>query len=106
MKTREEAICYCLRLENTYEDYPFRDKNWTLMRHNANKKVFACIFHRDGHIWINVKCDDGWQDFYQQNYCSIVPAYHMNKDHWNSIILDGLNLEVQFFSLRIGFGAT
>lgn len=38
MKTREDAIHYCLKLENTYEDYPFKDKNWTLMRHKKIKK--------------------------------------------------------------------
>lgn len=89
MKTREEAINYCLKLENTYEDYPFSDNNWTLMRHKENKKVFAWIFKRDGHIWINLKCEAGWLDFYRQNYRSIVSAFHLNKDHWNSIILDG-----------------
>ena len=89
MKTREEAINYCLKLENTYEDYPFSDKNWTLMRHKENKKVFAWIFKRGDHIWINLKCENGWLDFYRQNYPSIVPAFHLNKEHWNSIILDG-----------------
>ncbi|GIP17388.1 hypothetical protein J40TS1_30300 [Paenibacillus montaniterrae] len=89
MKTREEAIHYCASLENTYEDYPFRDKNWTVMRHKSNKKVFAWIFEKDGHIWINVKCQPGWLDFYRNTYPSVVPAFHLNKDHWNSIILDG-----------------
>ncbi|MCY8701534.1 MmcQ/YjbR family DNA-binding protein, partial [Bacillus spizizenii] len=32
MKNREEAIDYCLSFKDAYEDYPFRDKNWTLMR--------------------------------------------------------------------------
>ncbi|WP_010280839.1 MmcQ/YjbR family DNA-binding protein [Bacillus timonensis] len=89
MKTRKEAIEYCMKLDNTYEDYPFNDKNWTLMRHNENKKVFAWIFNKDDHIWMNVKCEPDWLDFYRQNYSSIVPAFHLNKDHWNSIILDG-----------------
>jgi len=86
---REEAISYCLNLENTYEDYPFKDKNWTLMRHKESKKVFAWIFNREEHIWINLKCEVGWLDFYRQNYHSIVPAFHLNKEHWNSLILDG-----------------
>jgi len=89
VKTREEAIRYCLKWKNTYEDYPFRDKNWTLIRHKENKKVFAWIFKREDYIWINLKCENDWLDFYRQNYPSIVPAFHLNKDHWNSIILDG-----------------
>jgi predicted DNA-binding protein (MmcQ/YjbR family) len=89
MKNREGAIGYCLGMGNTYEDYPFRDKNWTLMRHIDNKKVFAWIFEKDGHIWINVKCEPGLLDYWRQIYHSVVPAFHLNKDHWNSIILDG-----------------
>lgn len=89
MKSRREAIDYCLSLENTYEDYPFRDTNWTLMRHVKNKKVFAWIFEKNGQIWINVKCEPGALVFWRQSYASVIPAYHLNKEHWNSIILDG-----------------
>ncbi|RND01192.1 MmcQ/YjbR family DNA-binding protein [Lysinibacillus halotolerans] len=89
MKTRKEAVDYCLKLGNTYEDYPFRDKNWTLMRHKENKKVFAWIFEKEEHIWVNVKCEHGMLELWRQVYESVVPAFHLNKDHWNSIILDG-----------------
>ena len=44
MRTREEVIACCLQLADVYEDYPFRDKNWTVMRHYQNKKAFALIF--------------------------------------------------------------
>ena len=37
MKTRKDVIDFCLNLEDTYEDYPFQDKNWTLMRHKRNR---------------------------------------------------------------------
>ena len=89
MKNREEAIGYCLGMGNTYKDYTFGDKNWTLMRHIDSKKVFAWIFEKDGHIWINVKCEHGFLNYWRQNYNSVVPAFHLNKDHWNSIILEG-----------------
>lgn len=89
MITREEAIVYCKSFENVIEDYPFRDNNWALMRHGGNKKAFACIYEHQNHIWINVKCDPEWRDFWRSAFASIVPAYHMNKEHWNSIILDG-----------------
>ena len=89
MTTREEAIFYCNSLENVIEDYPFHDSNWALMRHAGNKKTFACIYERMDQIWINVKCDPAWRDFWRSAFESIVPAYHMNKEHWNSIILDG-----------------
>lgn len=59
------------------------------MRHKNNNKVFAWIFPRQGNIWINVKCDPEWRDFWRSAYKSVVPGYHLNKEHWNSIIMDG-----------------
>ena len=89
MRTSEEVIACCLQLADVYEDYPFRDKNWTVMRHYQNKKAFAWIFERQGNIWVNVKCAEGWLQFWRQKYEAIIPAYHLNKEHWNSVILDG-----------------
>ncbi|MBQ4528562.1 MAG: MmcQ/YjbR family DNA-binding protein [Clostridia bacterium] len=89
MKTRQDAINFCLSLKNTYEDYPFRDHNWTIMRHNDSKKMFAAIYERQGNIWINVKCDPMLTYMWRSAFDAVVPAYHMNKWHWNSIILDG-----------------
>lgn len=87
--SRRELTAYCLTFPDVYEDYPFKDTNWTCMRIRANRKVFAWIFERNGHIWVNVKCDPQWRDFWRNAYESVVPAYHLNKEHWNSVILDG-----------------
>lgn len=89
MLERTEAITLCNRFKDIYEDYPFHDANWTVMRHKVNKKMFACIYEKNDLIWINVKCDPEWRDFWRSTYQSVVPGYHMNKEHWNSIILDG-----------------
>lgn len=89
MRTRQEAVDFCLTLEDTYEDHPFHDFNWTLMRHKGNKKSFATIYERQGNIWINVKCSPDLIFMWRNVFNSVVPAYHMNKEHWNSIILDG-----------------
>lgn len=61
MTEKQEIIQYCLTLKDSYEDYPFHDPNWCVIRHKKNRRVFA----------------------------SVIPAYHLNKKHWNSIILDG-----------------
>lgn len=53
MKTRKDIIDFCLSLKNTYEDYPFHDFNWTVMRHKDNKKMFAAIYEHMGNIWVN-----------------------------------------------------
>ena len=89
METRKETIAFCKKLAGVYEDYPFHDDNWTVMRHRDTKKTFAYIFEKDGHIWINVKCDPEWRDFWRAAFPSVVPGFHLNKTYWNSIILDG-----------------
>ncbi len=89
MKERNEAIAYCLTYQDVYEDYPFHDPNWCVIRHKKNQRVFAWIFEKDNYIWINVKCDPEWREFWRNAYQAVKPAYHLNKQHWNSIILDG-----------------
>ena len=89
MKTRQEAIAFCRSFAGVYEDYPFHDDNWTVMRHTKNKKTFAFIYERTGCTWINVKVDPEWRDFWRNTFSAVIPAYHMNKTHWNSIILNG-----------------
>lgn len=86
---KEQVIQYCLSFPHVYEDYPFHDPNWCIIRHLGSKKVFAWIFHKDGHVWVNVKCGPDWIQFWRDAYQSVIPAYHLNKAHWNSIILDG-----------------
>ena len=89
MRTREEALACCLAFENTSSDMPFHDPNWVVVRRRESKKMFACVYERNGQIWMNVKVDPEWRDFWRNAFSAVVPAYHMNKEHWNSIILDG-----------------
>ena len=87
--TREEALALCLRFPFAWEDQPFDDPDWTAVRHRENRKIFALIFHREGRVWINLKAEPMWGDFWRQAYPSVLPGYHMNKRHWVSVILDG-----------------
>lgn len=89
MKTRQEAISYGLTFENTYLDTPFKDTNWQLIRIKGSRKAFLWIYEKDEVINLNVKVDPQWRDFWRQTYKSVVAGYHQNKEHWNTIILDG-----------------
>lgn len=89
MRERKEVIEFCMTLPDAEEAYPFDDTNWTVMRHKRNKKMFASICYRLGNIWVNVKCDPNLALMWRDAFPSVVPAYHMNKLHWNSLILDG-----------------
>lgn len=89
MRTREEALAYGLSFEGTYQDAPFHDDNWQLVRYEGNKKAFLWTYERDGYINLNVKVDPEWRDFWRSRYDSVIPGWHQNKEHWNTIILDG-----------------
>ena len=89
MKTREEALEYGLSFPGTYPDAPFHDTNWQLVRYKGNKKAFLWTYERNGHINLNVKADPDKAFFWRDIYESVIPGYHQNKEHWNTIILDG-----------------
>ena len=89
MKTREEAAAYGLTFPDSYEDRPFKDQRWQVIRVKPGKKIFLWIYEKDELIHLNVKTDPRWRDFWRAAYPSVIPGYHQNKEHWNTIILDG-----------------
>ena len=89
MITREEALKFGLSFDNVYEERPFRDQNWQVVRAKENKKIFLWIYDRNGYVNLNVKVDPQWRDFWRSTYEAVTVGYHQNKEHWNTIILDG-----------------
>ena len=89
MKTRQEALAYGLTFPDTYQEAPFHDDNWQLVRVRGSRKAFLWTYERDGIINLNVKVDPEWRDFWRETYASVLPGWHQNKDHWNTILLDG-----------------
>ena len=89
MKTREQALKYGLSFEDTYLDAPFHDNNWQLVRFRGNGRAFLWTYERGGFINLNVKVEPDKAWFWRDAYSSVIPGYHQNKEHWNTIILDG-----------------
>ena len=89
METREEILKYGLSFPDTYTDAPFHDDNWQLVRYKGNKKAFLWTYERNGFLNVNVKTDPEKAYFWRRIYRSVLPGYHQNKDHWNTIVLDG-----------------
>lgn len=89
MTTREEALKYGLSFPDTYQEAPFHDSNWQLVRVKGSRKAFLWTYEKDGHIWLNVKADPEWRDYWRGAFPSVIPGWHQNKEHWNTVILDG-----------------
>mgnify|MGYP000812809383 FL=1 len=89
MMTRKEALEYGLSFPDTYQQAPFHDENWQLVRVKGSKKAFLWTYERNGYLNLNVKTDPEWRDYWRSAFPSVIPGWHQNKDHWNTIILDG-----------------
>ncbi len=89
MTRREEALTYGMSFPDVYTDTPFHDPNWVLVRYRKNRKAFLWTYEYEGTMRINIKVDPQWRDFWRQTYEAVIPGYHQNKEHWNTVILDG-----------------
>ncbi len=99
MITREEILEYVSETPGTMYDKPFEDDfDTTVLRHKSTKKWFGILFKAPaervgvkggGEVEvINLKCDPALSFGLKESYKGIVPAYHMNKYHWISVVLD------------------
>ncbi len=97
--TRNEILNYASDLENTVCDQPFNEDFFTtVLRHKSSKKWFGILLKApkdrmglkgDGEVDVlNLKCDPVLAKGLFESYKGIMPAYHMNKYHWISVILD------------------
>ena len=89
MTTRQEALSFGMTFKDVYQDTPFHDPNWILVRYKKNKKAFLWTYEYEGQMRINIKVDPQWRDFWREAYAAVIPGYHQNKEHWNTIVLDG-----------------
>ncbi len=92
--SKEDIIEYCLSLQDTYKDCPFPDDYESVtMKHCKNKKWFVLIMNVKDKLYLNVKTDPSYSELLRNSYDYIIPGYHMNKEHWNTIVVDN-NVDV------------
>lgn len=89
MQTREEVLAFALSFPDTYQDAPFHDDNWQLVRVKGSRKAFVWTYERNGYMNLNVKVAPEWRDYWRDAFESVLPGWHQNREHWNTIILDG-----------------
>ena len=77
---------YLLSKPEAKEDFPFDDK--TLVFKVAGK-MFALLGLNQEPLRLNLKCEPLHAELLRERYPAVLPGYHMNKRHWNSVLLDG-----------------
>lgn len=82
----EDLRDYVLCLKNVEEGFPFGEE--TLV-YKTGKKIFLLVSLSSVPLQFNVKCDPEKAIELREVYPCILPGYHMNKKHWNTIIVDG-----------------
>ena len=81
----EEIRAYCLSKKGTEEGFPFDDTTLVI---KVGGKIYILI-RLDGDPSINLKCEPVRAIELRESNPSIIPGYHMNKKHWNTVFLDG-----------------
>ena len=82
-KTVEE---YILSMPNAKLDYPFGKD---VAVYKVGDKMFALIAEGADPVRISLKCDPVLAQTLREKYESVLPGYHLNKKHWNTLILTG-----------------
>jgi predicted DNA-binding protein (MmcQ/YjbR family) len=77
---------YCLEKKSTTESFPFGESTLVF---KVSGKIFLLMSLDSLPLQFNVKCDPEKAEELRESYSSIIPAFHMNKKHWNSVILNG-----------------
>jgi len=81
----EQLRDYCLSKPYAGESMPFGDDTLVF---KVKTKMFA-LANLEGPLRINLKCDPELALELRERYRAVVPGYHMNKKHWNSVIING-----------------
>ena len=80
----EEFRNFCLSLPGATEDFPFGSDTLVF---KVNGKMFA-LTNIDVFESINLKCEPEEAIDLRERYAAVLPGYHMNKKHWNTVIMD------------------
>lgn len=77
---------YILSLPNSKLDYPFGQD---VAVYKVQDKMFALIQENVSPVRISLKCDPELAKILREKYETVLEGYHLNKKHWNTIILSG-----------------
>ena len=82
----EDLREYALSKEDVEEGFPFGGDTLVF---KVRGKLFLLTGLNSVPLQFNAKCDPGTAVELREQYACIIPGYHMNKKHWNTVIIDG-----------------
>ena len=77
---------FTMSLGEVEDCQPFGPDN---LVYKINNKIFMLIATDESPLKFNVKCNPELAIELREQYSSVLPGYHMNKKHWNTIVIDG-----------------
>jgi predicted DNA-binding protein (MmcQ/YjbR family) len=77
---------YILSMPNAVLEYPFGED---VAVYKVNNKMFALIAEKTNPLRVSLKCDPLLATHLREKYETVMEGYHLNKKHWNTIILTG-----------------
>jgi predicted DNA-binding protein (MmcQ/YjbR family) len=84
--TAAELMAACLALAGAVEERPFRDPDITVFK--VGGKIFAITRPDADPLRVSLKCEPELAQQLRVTYPAITPGYHLNKRHWNTVVLD------------------
>lgn len=106
----KQLIKRCLINEDAIVTYPFKDKkydNTPILRHKSNNKWFGVIFEQNETLYINLKAKPMDISILKDQYPEIIlPAWHMNKEHWYKVDVNAINKPLLNRLIKISFDLT
>lgn len=90
--TREALDKYLLSYPDTWVDFPFGEDTSVYKvgnKETGDAKFFAIVQDNAKPLRISLKCDPQLAELLREKYETVVPGYHLNKKHWNTIICTG-----------------
>lgn len=89
MNTFEEIESMVLEMPTSIKDYPFGEGVAVYKIGSVEGKMFALIDEKSMPVRVSLKCDPQLAELLREKYESVLPGYHLNKKHWNTIICSG-----------------
>jgi predicted DNA-binding protein (MmcQ/YjbR family) len=84
--THQQVEEYLLSMPGAKLDYPFGEEAAV---YKVNDKMFALVAEKSSPVRLSLKCDPLLAETLREKYETVMPGYHLNKKHWNTVLLTG-----------------